>query len=73
MAKQVAIIYLGTKGLLRDVPVAKVREFEGEYLSILEASHKDVLETLGKGQLTDEVMGTMEKVSRELAQQYSSK
>lgn len=73
VAKQVAIIYLGTKGLLRNVPVNKVREFEAEYLSILDANHKNVLEALGKGQLTDEAAGTMEKIAKELAQQYSSK
>ena len=40
--KQVAIIYCGTKGLLRDVPLDKVKEFEAEYLGILEAQHKNL-------------------------------
>src|SRR6187431_1442154 len=53
---QVAIIYCGTKGLLRDVPVKKVREFETEFLGLLEAQHKSVLESLKKGELKEEVL-----------------
>ncbi|MGP8217733.1 MAG: F0F1 ATP synthase subunit alpha [Bacteroidia bacterium] len=68
--KQVAIIYLGTKGLLRDVPVAKMKEFEVEYLGILEAQHKNVLAELKAGKLPDEVTATMEKVGTELAKKY---
>jgi F-type H+-transporting ATPase subunit alpha len=41
--KQVAIIYLGTKNLMRNVPVNKIREFEAEYTSQLEARHPEVL------------------------------
>ncbi len=65
--KQVAIIYLGTKGLLQNVPVKKVRQFEQEYLSYLEAKHKDVLNSLKAGKLTDEDMAVMEKVAKDLA------
>ncbi len=65
--KQVAIIYLGTKGLLQNVPVNKVRAFEEEYLNYLEAKHKDVLDSLKAGKLTDEAMAIMEKVAKELA------
>ena len=68
--KQVAIIYLGTKGLLRDVPVNKVKEFETEYLGILEAQHKNVLAELKAGKLTDDGLATMEKVGAELSKKY---
>ena len=68
--KQVAIIYLGTKGLLRDVPVNKVREFEVEYLGLLEAQHKNALAELKAGKLTDEVLATLEKVASELSKKY---
>lgn len=68
--KQTAIIYCGTKGLLRNVPVAKVKEFEAEYLTFLETKHKDVLEGLRKGQLTDEITGVLEKVAKELSAKY---
>ncbi|MFM8686078.1 MAG: F0F1 ATP synthase subunit alpha, partial [Bacteroidota bacterium] len=41
---QIAIIYLGTKGLLMEVPMAKVREFEADFLATLRANHPNVLE-----------------------------
>ncbi|MEO1261681.1 MAG: F0F1 ATP synthase subunit alpha [Bacteroidota bacterium] len=69
--KQVAIIYLGTKGLLKNVPVDKVHEFEELYLLKLEQLHPGVLKTLASGKLTDEVTSTMEKLAGELAQQFS--
>lgn len=68
--KQVAIIYLGTKGLLQSIPVRKVREFESNYLQYLEAKHSDVLAELKAGKLSDEAMATMEKVARDLASTF---
>src|SRR5690606_31607064 len=68
--KQVAIIYLGSKGLLKDVPVVKVREFEAEYLEFLEAKHKETLESLKAGKLTDAETSVMEKVAAELSAKY---
>ncbi len=68
--KQVAIIYCGTKGLLRDVPLNKVKEFEAEYLGILEAQHKNVLAELKAGKLPDDVVATLEKVASDLAKKY---
>ena len=67
---QVAIIYLGTKGLLGKVPVEKVREFEAEFLSFLKAKHSDVLDALRAGKLTDEATSTLEKVAAELSAKY---
>jgi F-type H+-transporting ATPase subunit alpha len=68
--KQVAIIYCGTKGLLRDVPVNKVREFQNQYLDILQNSNRDVLDQLKSGKLTPEITGTLEKVCADLASTY---
>ena len=70
--KQVAIIYCGTKGLLRDVPVARVREFETEFLSFMELKHKAVLNDLKAGKLTDEITGTIEKVAKEISGKYKA-
>jgi F-type H+-transporting ATPase subunit alpha len=70
VAKQVAIIYLGTKGLLKDVPLDKIREFEELYLNTLEKQHAAVLESLRKGALTDEAAATMEQVAADLTRQY---
>lgn len=65
--KQIAIIYCGTKGLLRNVPVDKVKQFEEQFIQALEASHMDVLDTLRSGKLTDDVTATLEKVAAEIA------
>lgn len=69
--KQAAIIYVGTKALLNNVPVAKVREFEREYLEFLDTKHRDVLDQLKAGKLNDEITATLEKVAKELTAKYS--
>ena len=69
---QIAIIYAGSKNLLRDVPVEKVREFEKDYLGYLDAKHRDVLDTLKAGKLTDEVTDTLTKVAKELSAKYKT-
>ncbi len=68
--KQIAIIYCGTMGLLKDVPVDKVTSFESEYLEYLELRHRDVLDTLKEGVLNDEVKDTLEKVAAEIVLKY---
>jgi F-type H+-transporting ATPase subunit alpha len=70
--KQIAMIYLGTKNLLRSVPVNKVREFEQAFVDYLEAKHRDVLDTLKSGKLDDKVTSTLEKVGAEIAKNYSA-
>ena len=68
--KQVAIIYAGVRGLFRNVPVDKVKEFEAEYLQQLEQRHPEVLKALKEGKYTDELTGVLEKVATELAGKY---
>ncbi|WKX78019.1 F0F1 ATP synthase subunit alpha [Zobellia laminariae] len=69
---QVAIIYAGSKNLLRDVPVEKVKEFERDYLEFLNAKHRDVLDTLKSGKLTDEVTDVLTAVAKDLSGKYRS-
>ena len=69
---QCAIIFAGTNGLIMDVPVDKVKEFESDYLSVLNASHADTLAALKSGKLTDEVVATLTKVTKEVASKYAS-
>ena len=69
---QIAIIFAGSKNLLRNVPVESVREFEKDYLNYLDAKHRDVLDTLKAGKLTDEVTDTLTKVAKELSAKYKS-
>jgi len=68
--KQIAIIYVGTKGLIQKVPVNKVKEFEKEYLNYLEAKHADVLLSLKAGKYTDEATDVLSKVAKEIASKY---
>ncbi len=69
--KQVAIIFLGTNGLLKNVPVAKVQEFEEQFLSTLAQRHPDVLETFRMGKLTDEATDVVKKLGEEIGKQFS--
>ena len=69
--QQIAIIYLGTKNLLRSVPVNKVREFEKEFLDMLERKHKNTLDQLKAGQYTDEITNTLEAAAKDLLGKYN--
>jgi F-type H+-transporting ATPase subunit alpha len=65
--KQIAVIYAGTKGLLFELPVEKIHEFEKEYLHILELRHQnDVLDVLKQGVITDEVETLLKSVAEEV-------
>ena len=68
--EQVAIIYAGSKNLLRSVPVEKVKEYEQAYLENLRSKHAKVLATLKEGKLTDEVLDTLNTVAAQTAKQY---
>jgi F-type H+-transporting ATPase subunit alpha len=68
--KQIAIIYLGTKGLLNKVPVNQIKAFEEEFLAHMEARHQHVLDTLKAGNLSDEATKTLESVAAELTSKY---
>lgn len=70
--KQVAILYCGTKGLLKEVPIKRVREFETEFLGIMEAHHKNVLKNFASGKLENEDMALVEKTALQLAAKYKA-
>ena len=68
---QIAIIYAGSKNLLRAVPVEKVKEFESDYLEYLNAKHRDTLDTLKAGKLTDEVIDVLTSAAKEISAKYA--
>jgi F-type H+-transporting ATPase subunit alpha len=68
--KQIAIIYCGTMALLKDVPVTKVKDFEKEYLELLDLKYREVLDKLRDGILNDDITKTLEKVAAELVPKY---
>ncbi len=67
---QIAILFVGTKGLLRDVPENKVKGFEKEYLDYMKTKHADVLESLSKGIYTDTEIKVMEEVAKNISSGY---
>tara|TARA_B100000886_G_scaffold226162_1_gene157578 strand:+ start:1135 stop:2712 length:1578 start_codon:yes stop_codon:yes gene_type:complete len=67
---QVSIIYLGSKDLLKAVPVEKVKDFEKKYIELLNLKHKKILSQIKKGKLTEEITSILEKVASELTSSY---
>jgi F-type H+-transporting ATPase subunit alpha len=70
---QVAIIYCGTKGLLKKVPVNKVKAFEVDFLSVMEEQYRDTLDVLASGKLTDEAIEALNKAAEEVASKFTEK
>jgi len=70
--KQIAMIYCGTMGLLKDVPVGRVKEFEKDYIEFLELKHRDVLDNLRDGILNNDITKTLEKVALDLVNKFKS-
>lgn len=69
---QIAIIYAGSKNLLRSVPVEKVKEFERDYIDLLNTQHRSTLDSLKEGKLTDEVIDVLTSVAKDLSARYNS-
>ncbi|WP_026451783.1 F0F1 ATP synthase subunit alpha [Aequorivita capsosiphonis] len=67
---QVAVIYAGSKNLMRDVPVDKIKEFERDYLEMLNVKHRDTLDALKAGKLTDQAIDVMIAVASDLSAKY---
>lgn len=68
--KQVAIIYLGTQGLLKDVPVNQVKAFEEQFLLEMEKKHPEILSEFKQGKLPDEGLKTMTELALHIAAQF---
>ncbi len=70
---EIAVIYCGTKGLLRNLPIEKVAAFEKLFLEILNARHRaDVLDLLREGKLTPEIEAVLQKVAQEVVEQIKA-
>ena len=67
---QTAIIYAGSKNLLRKVPVDQVKAFEKAFIEALNKSHRPVLDTIKSGKLTDEVLDTLNEVAAKISTQF---
>jgi F-type H+-transporting ATPase subunit alpha len=68
---QTAIIYAGSKNLLRNVPVEKVKEFEKDFLQYLNSKHRDTLDALKAGKLDDKITDIIENAAKEISAKYN--
>ena len=71
---QVAILYCGTHGLMKEVPLDKVQEFQSSFLDRMHAAHEtDVLASLAAGQIDRNIELIIEKEAAATATQFRSK
>ncbi len=70
---QIAVIFCGTQGLLMDIPLDKVKDFEKKYIEYMKIKHKDILAQLKKGILDDKIKNILKKVAEEVAREYKKK
>ena len=71
--KQIAIIFCGTRGLLRNIPVRSINNFQTEYLHFMDENHQAVLDNLKAGKLLDEDLKIMEQTAKDLSKKYEEK
>ena len=73
VAEQVAILYCGTRGLLKNVPLNKVRDFQEMFLQVVRSNYADtVLAELAAGNLSDKVCEQIKNIAAEVAAQYKA-
>ncbi len=72
VAHQVALIYCGTQGLLSEVSEDKVKEFETSFIDDLEMRHKNTLEALGSGKISDDETKVIREVAADVARRFKS-
>lgn len=67
---QVAIIYCCTNGLLDEVPVSEVRNFEKQFLTTMRASQPEALSLLKAGKLEDSAIAAIKQTAKDLSARY---
>ena len=71
VGEQIAILYCGIHGLLREVPLERVSDFQNLFLEYLRDNHSsDVLDVLASGSINEQVTGLIEKVANDIASTY---
>ena len=70
--EQVAIIYCGSTGILLDIPTAKIREFQSNFLDYMRSKHRAELDVLKSGKITDEVTDLIKKVVADMSKNYKA-
>ncbi len=72
VGEQVAILYCGVHGLMREVPIEKVRECQAAFLDKLRTSAPQVIETLAAGKIDDETTDKIEEIMFDIAGTYKA-
>ena len=72
VGEQIAILYCGVKGLMKDIPVEQIRESQDLFLETMRNNHQAMLASLGAGELTDETTKVIEEVMSNISQQYKN-
>ena len=67
---EVAVIYCGTRGLLENVPVEKVAEFEKNFLQLMHAKHPEAMDAIRAGKLDDDIIGKLTSAAADVAGAY---
>lgn len=70
VGEQIAILYCGTHGLLKDIPMESVHDFEETFLTVMRSEYKDVLDALSSGQIDDELSAKIEKAAKDAASHF---
>lgn len=70
VGEQIAILYCGTKGLLQNVPVDKVRECQDTFLDALRGKEPELIKSLSEGIINDEITQKLEELIANIAGQY---
>lgn len=73
VADQVAIMYCGTNGLLRNIPIDKVHDFEKDYIETLETSHADIIKSLRDGKIDESVTSVLKEVADDVSRRFENK
>ena len=64
--EQIAILYCGTKGLLGNVALKNMKQFEAEFITMLRNKHSETLAALKRGEYNDQITGVLETVAADL-------
>jgi F-type H+-transporting ATPase subunit alpha len=72
VGEQIAILYCGVHGLMREVPIPKVRECQTAFLDKLRSANPEVIETLANGKIDDETTAKIEAVMADIAGTYKA-
>ncbi len=69
--RQVAIIYCGTNGLLRDIPVDKVQDFQEQFLDEMDLNHKDTMQAIAQGKIDDSITTVLRQTAEKISKRFA--